>query len=190
MDNHDKLIAMLKSRKASTRYEACEELRVLAQIPDEARAALRAATNDPDRLVRDAAVRALQAHEKPQDLPLQAPPATVPSGPRLSLALLGAATMVLVVLLCGVIVTSQESAYVRLSWGFLLFLYAYPLYLAPYYGAGWLLFALAYLVPFIVAFSLPARINRTLVGTLAVLSGFAAGLIYCMGFILSSVYWS
>jgi hypothetical protein len=130
------------------------------------------------------------AHETPRHLPLQAAPTAVGSGPRFSLALLGAAAMALVVLLCGVIVTSQESAYVRLSWGFLLFLYAYPLYLTPYYGPGWLLFGLAYLVPFIVAFGLPARMNRTSVGTLAVLSGFAAGLIYCMGFILSSVYWS
>lgn len=185
MTKPDKLIAILKSRKASTRYEACEELRVMPRIPDEAREALHAATNDPDPLVRDAAARALKAHETPPPPALDAPPATLRSGSRLSFALLGAALMVLGLLLLGVILTSQESAYIASNMEFLLFLYAYPLYLAPYYGPVWLLFGLAYTVPFIVAFSLPARMNRTLVGTLTVLSGFAAGLIYCAGFILS-----
>jgi hypothetical protein len=55
-------IAMLKSPRATRRYEACEELRVMPTLPEEARAALQELVHDPDPTVADAALRALQMH--------------------------------------------------------------------------------------------------------------------------------
>ena len=60
-----KLITNLTSHRAGTRYDACEELRVAPAIPQEAMSALRAAANDPDPGVADAARRALAAHSPP-----------------------------------------------------------------------------------------------------------------------------
>jgi hypothetical protein len=64
--NLQQLIANLGSGRASMRYDACEELRVAPSIPEDARSALRAATNDPDPGVADAARRALAVHSSIQ----------------------------------------------------------------------------------------------------------------------------
>jgi len=65
MPDFQKLITNLRSHRSSTRYEACEELRVAPVIPPEALSALRAMTNDPDPGVADAARRALATHSPP-----------------------------------------------------------------------------------------------------------------------------
>ena len=57
-----KLLSMLQSPRASTRYDACEELRVAETIPPEAIAALGVAVADPDPSVAEAAQRALGTH--------------------------------------------------------------------------------------------------------------------------------
>ena len=58
MNQLEKAIRDLNSPNKNTRYEACEELRVTARLPDSALAALESATQDPDPLVADAARRA------------------------------------------------------------------------------------------------------------------------------------
>jgi hypothetical protein len=63
MADIDKLIEMLQSPKASRRFDACEELRVAPSLPPPAISALEQATNDPDRLVRESAARALAVQE-------------------------------------------------------------------------------------------------------------------------------
>jgi hypothetical protein len=65
MPDFKRLLQMLDSPSASKRYEACEELRVAASIPDEAVAALARALQDPDPNVADAARRALALHSPP-----------------------------------------------------------------------------------------------------------------------------
>jgi hypothetical protein len=60
-----KLVANLKSKRPSTRYDACEELRVAPAIPEDAILALRTACNDPDPGVAEAAGRALAIHISP-----------------------------------------------------------------------------------------------------------------------------
>lgn len=73
------LIAMLMSSKADKRYHACEELRVMPTIPEDAWIALQAVMNDPDALVADAARRARQVHTRPTTpsiLPTPAPQET------------------------------------------------------------------------------------------------------------------
>jgi hypothetical protein len=58
----DKRIEMLRSPKASTRFEACELLRVAPKITPEETAALRNALRDPDSDVVERAKSALAAH--------------------------------------------------------------------------------------------------------------------------------
>jgi Flp pilus assembly protein TadB len=53
---------MLQSRNSTTRYDACEELRVTSSLPPEAIVALEAAAKDPSLIVADAAQRALAVH--------------------------------------------------------------------------------------------------------------------------------
>ena len=65
MPDFKQLLQMLESPSASRRYEACEELRVAATIPDEAKGALSRAAQDPDPNVADAARRALALHSPP-----------------------------------------------------------------------------------------------------------------------------
>ena len=60
--NIEKLIEMLKSPKASIRYEACEYLRVEPVLTDKAMQALDNVLNDPDPDVADAAQRARAYH--------------------------------------------------------------------------------------------------------------------------------
>jgi hypothetical protein len=127
------------------------------------------------------------AHETPRHLPLQAAPTAVGSGPRFSLAFLGVAAMAFVAFLSIVILTSNRYTTLRWSWNALLFIYAYPVYISDV-APGYLLFGFAYLVPFIVAFRLPASMNRIRARTLVVLSGCVAGLVYFMGFVLSAWY--
>jgi len=55
MADFAKLVADLKSKRPSTRYDACEELRVAPAIPGDAIIALRTATSDPDSAVAEAA---------------------------------------------------------------------------------------------------------------------------------------
>ena len=187
MLDFDGLIEMLASPSPSVRRDACEWLRAAPSLPPSAIAPLERATNDPNPLVADAATRALQAHETPQNPALQAPPTTVRSGPRLSLALLGAAAMALVVLLCGLFLMLRESSTLGFSWRSLLFLYTAPFRLIDV-APGFLLFGLAYLIPFIVAFTLPANTDRTSATHRVILSGCAAGLFYFVGFCLTSLY--
>lgn len=68
LDRINKYLNMLNSNNTDKRYEACEELRVTSWLPDYALAALRAATNDSDHDVAEAAKDALKAHE-PDVLP-------------------------------------------------------------------------------------------------------------------------
>ncbi len=63
------LLHKLESENPSHRYEACEELRVSPAIPEEALAALRKATNDPQADVAEAAARALAVHAIPSTPP-------------------------------------------------------------------------------------------------------------------------
>jgi hypothetical protein len=66
MEELQRLLAKLESPKVSTRYEACEELRVAPSVPPEAVAALHKAADDPHPSVADAAKRAIAAHpERP-----------------------------------------------------------------------------------------------------------------------------
>jgi hypothetical protein len=61
--NHiEDLLKMLQSPKADQRYEACEELRVMPDIPEEAKTALKSLLTDPDPDVADSARRALKIH--------------------------------------------------------------------------------------------------------------------------------
>ena len=63
MTDETQLLEMPKSSKASVRYEACELLRVQDVISLTALSALKAALDDPDRLVRELAAIALHVHE-------------------------------------------------------------------------------------------------------------------------------
>jgi len=65
-----KLLAKLKHKRASVRYEACEELRVSSSLPANAIQALEAATQDPDAGVADAARTALAVHPAPAPPPV------------------------------------------------------------------------------------------------------------------------
>jgi hypothetical protein len=65
MDNISTQLERLKSRNKNTRYDACEILRVASSIPQEAVDALRLATQDPDRLVAEAAMNAIATHTQP-----------------------------------------------------------------------------------------------------------------------------
>jgi hypothetical protein len=70
----DKLLLMLNSPKASTRFDACEELRVGESIPEDAVAALKALLEDTDPTVADAARRALVTHGAIEDQGMAPPP--------------------------------------------------------------------------------------------------------------------
>ncbi len=65
MPDMEALLRMLESPRSDRRYEACEELRVMASIPDPALSALQKATADADPDVADAARRALAVHTPP-----------------------------------------------------------------------------------------------------------------------------
>jgi len=58
----EKLLLDLQSDSSSKRYDACEELRVIPQIPTDAIRALESATKHPDSSTAEAAARALAAH--------------------------------------------------------------------------------------------------------------------------------
>jgi len=62
MSDETKLLVKLKNSNPSTRYEACEELRISGEISPEAIASLQAAMNDTDADVADAAKRAYDTH--------------------------------------------------------------------------------------------------------------------------------
>jgi hypothetical protein len=57
-----KLLARLRSADRTSRYDACEELRVASSLSATALLALQEATHDPDPLVADAATRAFRTH--------------------------------------------------------------------------------------------------------------------------------
>ena len=65
MSDETKLLVKLKNSNPSTRYEACEELRISGSISPVAIAALQAAMNDTDADVADAAKRAYDTHSGP-----------------------------------------------------------------------------------------------------------------------------
>ncbi len=48
MNQIEKAISDLSSANKNTRYEACEELRVAASLPESAITAMEAAANEPD----------------------------------------------------------------------------------------------------------------------------------------------
>jgi len=76
-----KWIARLKDGRPSTRYEACEELRVAAHLPPEALEALRLATQDSDASVAESARSALAVHNPDGRLADEpAPPVQRPAG--------------------------------------------------------------------------------------------------------------
>ena len=62
MTDIQKWLLQLQSDNPNKRYEACEELRVAPSITDEALAALRKVTSDPNTGVAEAAQRALDVH--------------------------------------------------------------------------------------------------------------------------------
>ena len=77
----EKLVTMLHSPKAGTRYDACEYLRVVPAITPEAIRALQNALNDPDASVAEAAQRALDVQLTPEpsrEVPLGSPTAATP----------------------------------------------------------------------------------------------------------------
>ena len=65
MPDETKLLVKLKNSDPSTRYEACEGLRISGSISPVAIAALQAAMNDTDADVADAAKRAYDTHSGP-----------------------------------------------------------------------------------------------------------------------------
>lgn len=69
MVDTDRLLRKLRSTSSSTRYDACEELRVASWLPPNAISALLSATKDPSRIVADAASRALALHQDDQSAP-------------------------------------------------------------------------------------------------------------------------
>jgi hypothetical protein len=84
MADIDRLLQMLRSNNGTTRYDACEELRMASSIPPEAIAALEATARDPGLIVADAAQRALAAHRPvaPQPKPATSTDAaTLPGAP-------------------------------------------------------------------------------------------------------------
>lgn len=62
-------LVILKSKDWHDRYDACMQLQTCSSISSNAVEALRAATQDPHRLVRDAARRALEKHEPAAAVP-------------------------------------------------------------------------------------------------------------------------
>ena len=68
-DNISAQLERLKSPNKSTRFDACEMLRIAPSIPPQAIDALRLATQDPDQLVAEAAGRALALHMQPVTVP-------------------------------------------------------------------------------------------------------------------------
>lgn len=83
MVNTVRALDMLKSPKASKRYEACEELRVAASLSLEAINALKNATADPDPEVAEAAAKALALHtSQTTEVSLQPAPAQPPALPQ------------------------------------------------------------------------------------------------------------
>jgi hypothetical protein len=185
------LVNKLQSPKSSSRYEACEHLRVSPSITLEAIEALKIALKDSDKEVSDAAVRALQAHETPQNLPDQTPhtaaspdtPAAASLGLRVSLAILGVATT-------GIVSSIIFGLWTPGIWGppdwrLYLLAWIYPL-AAPQF----LLLGFVYVVPCIIAFKVPAWMNPVDAGARVVLSGCVAGLVYEMGLFLAVVYGS
>ncbi len=65
MDDIQIQLERLKSSDKNTRFDACEMLRVADSLTPEALDALRVATDDPDRLVAEAARDALSVHTQP-----------------------------------------------------------------------------------------------------------------------------
>jgi hypothetical protein len=100
------VVRNLSSTNSSDRYEACELLRVSADLAPEAIAALQVALQDPDPSVAEAASRALGAHLPPIAKPssdAQPPaPASPDSSPRKSSSA-GCILGILVAMLVGVV---------------------------------------------------------------------------------------
>ena len=84
MPDIEKLVEMLRSPQARSRYRACDELSVAASLPPAAIAALQNAANDADDLVREAAKRALRLHEPPAAVPSAVPMTEPTSGPQVA----------------------------------------------------------------------------------------------------------
>lgn len=74
MTSADKWVEQLQSANSNKRYEACEELRVIASLPPAAFDALKNAARDGDRQVAEAAIDALAAHAAPDEAPGATPP--------------------------------------------------------------------------------------------------------------------
>jgi hypothetical protein len=82
MDEETRLLEMLKSPKASVRYEACELLRVQSSISAQALSALEHALEDPNISVQDSASSALRVHKTKSVEPNGSLGPTVPEEPK------------------------------------------------------------------------------------------------------------
>jgi len=69
MSEETRLLEMLKSPKASVRYDACELLRVQPSLSPDALSALELALEDSDPSVRDSPASALQVHQTNSVIP-------------------------------------------------------------------------------------------------------------------------
>ena len=172
------VIASLDDPQPKVRQEAAARLRMYGDRADSILTPLsRLAESDPDEGVKAAAKKSLA------DLAgVPGPPIGVSSGPRFSLAILGVATTTIVVsLIVGII---SQGLWGGFDFFILLNVLIYPLLVfdrAP----AFLLFGFAYLVPCIIAFKLPARMDRGSARIRVALSGCVAGLVYAFGLLLA-----
>jgi hypothetical protein len=170
------LIKMLHSANAYVRYEACEELRVMSEIPEEARTALQELLNDPDADVADAARRALGVPTEKQAIVSSTvvSASSEPKGPirmgDFGLAILGyAITSFALILVIVVLNFSTYGNLIGLGRNLMLFLF---LPFIPGLGL-FRLFGLFYFVALIIAIgrrNVPS--NRTTVIIVGIIMGF------------------
>jgi len=182
------LIAMLESPIADKRYDACEELRVMPRIPQDAEAALQGAMKDPDPLVADAAARAFRLHTSPP-----APPAPSDNSTSVPQAPIGRLDLSLAAVGLGVTVLSAPIAYSifwllqappnEYNWESLAesigVLSAVPFHVAPLMHPVRFLALLCLVAPFMVAPSCALLLRgRPKVGIVVIVTGLVSGVLY------------
>ena len=185
MPDISELIAMLESPIANKRYDACEELRVMPRIPQDAKAALQGAMKDPDPLVADAATRALQLHA--------GPPAPSDVSTAVPLAPVGRSDLGLAAVGLGVTALSAAIAYMSFwflqtppndyDWESLLesvrVLLAVPFHVDPLMHPVRMLALLCLVAPCMVAPSCALLLRgRPKVGIVVIVAGLISGVIY------------
>ena len=82
MSDEEELLKMIKSPKASVRYDACELLRVQSSISPTALEALEQALEDPNASVRESAASALRVHKLAPEQSLNKQPMELETGGR------------------------------------------------------------------------------------------------------------